>query len=212
MYVTIPQLHYLWEEQIPPQNMGNTTGKMVIFSAPSGAGKSTLVQYLIPRFPQLSFSISATSRAPRGEEKEGREYYFLSSAEFLEKVKNNKFLEWEEVYKDTYYGTLASEIERLWDQGKTVIFDIDVEGSIHLKKRFKERALAVFIQVPSVEVLEQRLRNRKTDDEEKIAERLAKSTLEMERAVEFDTIIINDDLKTAQLKAEEVLSTFLNKP
>lgn len=212
MYVTIPQLHYLWEEQIPPQNMGNTTGKMVIFSAPSGAGKSTLVQYLIPRFPQLSFSISATSRAPRGEEKEGREYYFLSSSEFLEKVKNNKFLEWEEVYKDTYYGTLASEIERLWDQGKTVIFDIDVEGSIHLKKRFKERALSVFIQVPNVDVLAQRLRNRKTDNEEKIAERLAKSTLEMGRAVEFDTIIINDDLKTAQLKAEEVLSTFLNKP
>ena len=192
--------------------MGKTTGKMVIFSAPSGAGKSTLVQYLIPRFPQLSFSISATSRAPRGEEKEGREYYFLSSSEFLEKVKNNKFLEWEEVYKDTYYGTLASEIERLWDQGKTVIFDIDVEGSIHLKKRFKERALSVFIQVPNVDVLAQRLRNRKTDNEEKIAERLAKSTLEMARAVEFDTIIINDDLKTAQLKAEEVLSTFLNKP
>ena len=212
MYKTIPQLHYLWEEQIPPQNMGNTTGKMVIFSAPSGAGKSTLVQYLIPRFPQLSFSISATSRPPRGEEKEGREYYFLSSSVFLEKVKNNKFLEWEEVYKDTYYGTLASEIERLWDQGKTVIFDIDVEGSIHLKKRFKERALSVFIQVPNVDVLAQRLRNRKTDNEEKIAERLAKSTLEMGRAVEFDTIIINDDLKTAQLKAEEVLSTFLNKP
>lgn len=185
---------------------------MVIFSAPSGAGKSTLVQYLIPRFPQLSFSISATSRPPRGEEKEGREYYFLSSSVFLEKVKNNKFLEWEEVYKDTYYGTLASEIERLWDQGKTVIFDIDVEGSIHLKKRFKERALSVFIQVPNVDVLAQRLRNRKTDNEEKIAERLAKSTLEMGRAVEFDTIIINDDLKTAQLKAEEVLSTFLNKP
>ena len=192
--------------------MGKTTGKMVIFSAPSGAGKSTLVQYLIPRFPQLSFSISATSRPPRGEEKEGREYYFLSSSVFLEKVKNNKFLEWEEVYKDTYYGTLASEIERLWDQGKTVIFDIDVEGSIHLKKRFKERALSVFIQVPNVDVLAQRLRNRKTDNEEKIAERLAKSTLEMGRAVEFDTIIINDDLKTAQLKAEEVLSTFLNKP
>jgi guanylate kinase len=192
--------------------MGNTTGKMVIFSAPSGAGKSTLVQYLIPRFPQLSFSISATSRPPRGEEKEGREYYFLTSSDFLQRAKSNQFLEWEEVYKDTYYGTLASEIERLWDEGKTVIFDIDVEGSINLKKRFKERALAVFIQVPSVEVLAQRLRNRKTDNEVKIAERLAKSTLEMERAVEFDTIIINDDLKTAQLQAEEILSEFLSKP
>ena len=110
--------------------MGNTTGKMVIFSAPSGAGKSTLVQYLIPRFPQLSFSISATSRPPRGEEKEGREYYFLTSSDFLQRAKSNQFLEWEEVYKDTYYGTLASEIERLWDEGKTIIFDIDVEGSI----------------------------------------------------------------------------------
>jgi len=185
---------------------------MVIFSAPSGAGKSTLVQYLIPRFPQLSFSISATSRAPRGEEREGREYYFLSRSEFLQKAKNHEFLEWEEVYKDTYYGTLASEIERLWDQGKTVIFDIDVEGSINLKKRFKERALAVFIQSPSIEILSQRLQKRQTDSEEKIAERIAKARLEMTRATEFDTIIINDDLKTAQLKAEEILSDFLNKP
>ncbi|MGB1183777.1 MAG: guanylate kinase [Schleiferiaceae bacterium] len=189
--------------------MNAPAGKLVIFSAPSGAGKSTLVHYLLPKFKELSFSISATSRAPRGEEKHGQDYYFLSAEDFQKRAQNEEFLEWEEVYAGTYYGTLKSEVQRLWDEGKTVVFDIDVVGGLNLKKIFGPQALAMFVQAPSIQVLEQRLRGRGTDSEEKIAERLAKASTEMERALEFDAIIINDELERAKAEASETLENFL---
>jgi len=191
--------------------MNTKTGKLVIFSAPSGAGKSTLVQYLLPKFTELSFSISATSRALRGEEVHGKDYYFLSAEDFQQRVKNDEFLEWEEVYEGTYYGTLVSEVERLWNEGKTVVFDIDVVGGLNLKNIFGPQALALFVQAPSIEELENRLRGRGTDSEEKIAQRIAKAAQEMERAKEFDNIIINDQLDRAKAEAVEVLQNFLRK-
>lgn len=189
--------------------MSENNGKLVIFSAPSGAGKSTLVQYLLPHFPQLNFSISATSRPPRGQEENGKDYYFLSSEEFQARVAKEELLEWEEVYAGTYYGTLRSEVERIWSEGKVVVFDIDVVGALNLKKQFGERALALFVQAPSVEILEQRLRGRATDSEEKIQQRLAKATIEMARAPEFDKVVVNDNLETAKAEALAILKDFL---
>lgn len=189
--------------------MSENNGKLVIFSAPSGAGKSTLVNYLLPQFPQLSFSISATSRAPRGQEEHGKDYYFLSSEEFKVRVAQDELLEWEEVYSGTYYGTLRTEVERIWSEGKVVVFDIDVVGALNLKKQFGDRALALFVQAPSVEILEQRLRGRGTDSEEKIQQRVAKATIEMARAPEFDKVVVNDDLNTAKAEAMAILKDFL---
>ncbi len=189
--------------------MSEHNGKLVIFSAPSGAGKSTLVNYLLPQFPELSFSISATSRSPRGREQHGKDYYFLSSEEFKARVAGDELLEWEEVYAGTYYGTLRSEVERIWAQGKVVVFDIDVVGALNLKRQFGDRALALFVQAPSVEILEQRLRGRGTDSEEKIQQRVAKATIEMARAPEFDKVVINDDLDTAKAEALAILKDFL---
>jgi guanylate kinase len=189
--------------------MSEHNGKLVIFSAPSGAGKSTLVNYLLPQFPELSFSISATSRSPRGKEQHGKDYYFLSSEEFKAHVAGDELLEWEEVYASTYYGTLRSEVERIWAQGKVVVFDIDVVGALNLKKQFGDRALALFVQAPSVEILEQRLRGRGTDSEEKIQQRVAKATIEMARAPEFDKVVVNDDLDTAKAEALAILKDFL---
>lgn len=189
--------------------MSENNGKLVIFSAPSGAGKSTLVNYLLPQFPQLSFSISATSRAPRGQEEHGKDYYFLSSEEFKMRVAQDELLEWEEVYSGTYYGTLRTEVERIWSEGKVVVFDIDVVGALNLKKQFGDRALALFVQAPSVEILEQRLRGRGTDSEEKIQQRVAKATIEMARAPEFDKVVVNDDLNTAKAEALAILKDFL---
>ncbi|CAI8171939.1 MAG: Guanylate kinase [Cryomorphaceae bacterium] len=189
--------------------MSENNGKLVIFSAPSGAGKSTLVNYLLPQFPQLSFSISATSRAPRGQEEHGKDYYFLSSEEFKVRVAQDELLEWEEVYSGTYYGTLRTEVERIWSEGKVVVFDIDVVGALNLKKQFGDRALTLFVQAPSVEILEQRIRGRGTDSEEKIQQRVAKATIEMARAPEFDKVVVNDDLNTAKAKALAILKDFL---
>ena len=189
--------------------MSENNGKLVIFSAPSGAGKSTLVNYLLPQFPQLSFSISATSRAPRGQEEHGKDYYFLSSEEFKVRVAQDELLEWEEVYSGTYYGTLRTEVERIWSEGKVVVFDIDVVGALNLKKQFGDRALALFVQAPSLEILEQRLRGRGTDSEEKIQQRVAKATIEMARAPEFDKVVVNDDLNTAKAEALAILKDFL---
>ena len=189
--------------------MNEQQGKLVIFSAPSGAGKSTLVNHLLPQFPQLSFSISATSRAPRGEEIHGKDYYFLSSEEFNARVAQDELLEWEEVYAGTYYGTLKSEVQRIWSEGGVVVFDIDVVGALNLKKQFGERALALFVQAPSIEVLEKRLRGRGTDSEEKISERIDKAAQEMSRAPEFDKVVVNDDLETAKAESVAILREFL---
>jgi len=189
--------------------MSENNGKLVIFSAPSGAGKSTLVNYLLPKFPQLSFSISATSRPPRGQEVHGKDYYFLSAEEFRNSIAQDQLLEWEEVYAGTYYGTLRSEVERIWSQGKVVVFDIDVVGALNLKKQFGDRALALFVQAPSVEILEQRLRGRATDSEEKIQQRVAKATIEMARAPEFDEVVVNDNLDSAKSEAVAILNDFL---
>lgn len=189
--------------------MNEQQGKLVIFSAPSGAGKSTLVNYLLPQFPQLSFSISATSRAPRGQEIHGKDYYFLSSEEFNARVAQDELLEWEEVYAGTYYGTLKSEVQRIWSEGGVVVFDIDVVGALNLKKQFGARALALFVQAPSIEVLEKRLRGRGTDSEEKISERIDKAAQEMSRAPEFDKVVVNDDLETAKAESVAILRAFL---
>ena len=189
--------------------MSEQNGKMVIFSAPSGSGKSTLVHSLLPQLPELSFSISATSRSPRGREEHGKDYYFLSSEEFNVRIAKDELLEWEEVYADTYYGTLRSEVERIWSEGKVVVFDVDVVGALNLKKQFGERALALFVKAPSIEILEQRLRDRATDSEEKIQQRVAKATIEMARAPEFDKVVVNDDLDTAKAEALAILKDFL---
>ena len=186
--------------------------KVVIFSAPSGAGKSTIVNHLLSLYPELEFSISATSRAPRGQEKDGIEYYFFSAEEFRKMIEEDRFVEYEEVYSGSYYGTLKSEVERIWSKGHIIIFDIDVQGGVNLKKFFGEKALSVFIQAPSVEVLRERLVGRGTDTQEAIEKRVAKAASEMEFAAgKFDYVLINDDLQTAKSEAERVIGGFIGK-
>ena len=187
----------------------STSGKLVIFSAPSGSGKSTLVHYLMETVEGFGFSISATSRAPRGSEQHGVDYFFLTAEEFRQKVDAGDFLEWEEVYKDTYYGSLKSEVEKRWSQGQAVAFDIDVVGGLNLKKQFRHRALALFIQAPSIQELERRLRARGTDSAQKIAQRIEKATWEMGQCDGFDHIIINDDLDRAKAEVKALLEAFL---
>ena len=186
------------------------TGKLVIFSAPSGAGKTTIVHYLLNKFPELEFSISATTRPSRGKEVNNRDYYFISKEEFLHKVAKHEFLEFEEVYSGTFYGTLKSEIDRIWAAGKVVVFDIDVEGGLRLKKKFGEQALAVFVQPPSLEVLIQRLGSRGTDSAEKLKERIDKAGKELGYADKFDVILPNNDLQTACKEAERLVKEFIN--
>jgi len=185
-------------------------GKLIIFSAPSGSGKSTIVNYLLMCGVQVEFSISACSRAPRGEEKHGEHYYFLSPEEFKAKIDADEFLEWEEVYEGRYYGTLRSEVDRIWAKGKQVIFDIDVLGGVNLKKQFGDSALSVFIKAPSVEVLKERLIARNTEDQANLKMRLDKAEKEMTYAKEFDLVIINDDLETAQKEAYQKVTDFIN--
>ena len=188
-------------------------GKCLIFSAPSGSGKSTIVQWLTSEHPELNlvFSISATSRPPRGTEQHGVEYFFLTPEEFKAKIEANEFLEYEEVYTDRYYGTLKSQIESELEQGKNVIFDIDIKGGINVKKHFGERALSLFIQPPGVEELRRRLVGRGTDTAEQIEIRLAKAEYEMLFASEFDKIIVNDDLDAAKAETLKAIREFLNK-
>lgn len=186
-------------------------GKVIIFSAPSGAGKSTIVSYLLSRNLGLEFSVSATCRPPRGQEQHGREYYFFTQEEFKQRIRNNEFLEWEEVYPGCFYGTLQSEVERIWAAGYTVIFDVDVVGGVNIKKKFGEQALSVFIQAPSVETLRKRLIGRGTDAPEKIEQRVAKAEYEMQFASQFDTIVVNDKLEEAQAEAERKVREFLGK-
>lgn len=184
-------------------------GKVIIFSAPSGSGKSTIVNYLLSLNLGLEFSISATSRTPRGSEKDGVEYYFLSTEEFERRIAADEFVEHEEVYKGCYYGTLRSEVERIWGKGHTIVFDVDVKGGLNLKKIFGSQALTVFIQPPSIEELRRRLVGRGTDSPEKIEQRIAKAGEELTYASQFDTIVVNDDLATAQAEAEQKVRAFI---
>lgn len=185
------------------------SGKLIIFSAPSGSGKTTIVKHLLKHFSQLGFSISATTRHKRTGEKEGEDYYFLTPEEFRYKLDNNLFAEWEEVYEDVYYGTLKSEIERLWNLGKSVIFDVDVKGGLNLKKFYKDKALAVFVKVPNIDKLADRLKSRGTESEESIQLRLEKVRYEMSFEDEFDVTLVNDSLDEALLKAEKLVEDFL---
>lgn len=188
------------------------SNKVVIFSAPSGAGKSTIVNHLLGIHPELEFSISATSRAPRGQEQHGVEYYFFTSDEFRQMISEERFVEYEEVYPGSFYGTLRSEVERIWAKGHTIVFDIDVQGGVNLKRIFGEQALSVFIQAPSVEVLRERLVGRGTDTPEAIEKRVAKAASEMEFAAgKFDHVLVNDDLQTALKEAESVIGEFLGR-
>ena len=186
-------------------------GKLIIFSAPSGSGKSTIINYLLQQSLRLRFSISATSRAPRGTEQNGVEYYFLTPEEFKARIAKGDFLEYEEVYTDKFYGTLKSEVERILDEGDNVIFGVDVVGGCNIKHYYGERALSVFIQPPSIEELRKRLVGRGTDTPEVIESRIAKAEYELSFADKFDTVVINDDLETAKANALQVIRTFLAK-
>ncbi|RZK41558.1 MAG: guanylate kinase [Pedobacter sp.] len=185
-------------------------GKLIIFSAPSGAGKTTIVKHLLKKYPQLSFSISATTRESRGNEKDQHDYYFISKEDFLHKVAHQEFVEFEEVYNGTFYGTLRSEIERIWDEDRHVIFDIDVEGGLRLKRKYEDAALAIFVQPPSLAVLKERLTGRGTDSEEKLQERFVKAEKELLYADKFDVILKNYDLETACAEAEVLIGEFLS--
>ncbi|HHU58327.1 MAG TPA: guanylate kinase [Bacteroidales bacterium] len=184
-------------------------GKLIIFSAPSGSGKTTIVKYLLQKDLNLAFSISATSRPARGQERHGVDYYFLSQEAFAQKVSENAFLEWEEVYPGTCYGTLKEEVERLLQEGKNVVFDVDVVGGVNIKKFYGDRALAIFIKAPSVEELRKRLELRATDAPEVIEKRVAKATLELTYAPEFDVVVVNDQLEKACIETEKVVHNFV---
>lgn len=184
-------------------------GKILIFSAPSGSGKSTLVNHLLSLGIPLGFSISATSRAPRGAEQHGKEYYFLSVEDFRQRVANDEFVEYEEVYEGCFYGTLKSELDRVWSEGKCIVFDVDVVGGVNIKKMFGDKALSIFVQPPSVDELRRRLEGRGTDSKEKIEQRLAKAEYELGFASQFDKVIINDDLARAKSDVEAVVKAFL---
>lgn len=185
-------------------------GKLIVFSAPSGSGKTTLVKHLLQQEElQLDFSISATSRYKRENEVDGKDYYFISAEDFQQKINENAFVEYEEVYKDNFYGTLKTELERIWNQGKTVIFDIDVVGGLNIKSQYPEQTLAVFVKPPSIEELEKRLRYRQTESDEKIAMRLAKAEREISRAKEFDVILENNDLEIAKKEVYQLVYNFV---
>jgi guanylate kinase len=183
--------------------------KAIIVSAPSGAGKTTIVKNLLSVFPELEFSISACSRVKRESEVNGKDYYFITADQFRTKISNDEFIEWQEVYPGSYYGTLRSEIDRIWSQGKTPIFDVDVLGAINLKMYFGEAAIAIFIQPPSLQELENRLRHRGTESEENLQTRLNKGEQEMTFAGKFDYIVVNDEISSASAKATELIKAFL---
>lgn len=184
-------------------------GKMIIFSAPSGAGKTTIVHHLLSKKFGLEFSVSATTRPQREGEVHGKDYYFLSVEDFKSKIENKEFVEWEEVYTDNYYGTLRSEVERIWAKGNHVIFDVDVDGGLNLKHAFQDRALAIFVMPPSMDALRERLEGRDTETPESIARRINKAPAEIEKSVDFDKLILNNNLNEAFKKAETMVRDFL---
>ena len=186
-------------------------GKLIVFSAPSGSGKTTIVRHLLKQKElNLEFSVSATSREKRGEEKDGKDYYFLTSSEFKSKIKNDEFLEWEEVYRDNFYGTLKSEVERIWKKGMHVIFDIDVSGGLRIKRKFPKETLSVFVKPPSIDELKIRLKKRKTESADKINMRVAKASAELATAPLFDVVIENDDLDKALSQSYGLVEKFVN--
>jgi len=186
-------------------------GKLIVFSAPSGSGKTTIVRHLLGREDlNLEFSISAASREPRGEEMNGKDYYFISIEEFKKHIKREDFIEWEEVYRDNFYGTLKSEVERIWALGKNVIFDIDVAGGLRIKNKFPEQTLAVFVKPPSIDELKIRLKKRSTESDDKINMRIAKASVELATAPQFDKIIKNYDLDVAKEDAYQLVKSFVN--
>lgn len=186
------------------------SGKLIIFSGPSGSGKTTIVHHLLNIQPNLKFSISATSRPKRLHEVEGKDYYFLSKEAFIEKIKNNEFIEWEEVYEGFYYGTLRSDVERIWNTGKHVVFDVDVKGGLKLKKIYTKKALAIFVKPPSVDELKKRLNKRSTESAESLAFRIQRANEELSYANQFDIIITNNTLNDAQEEALKIVTQFLN--
>lgn len=188
------------------------TGRCIIFSAPSGAGKTTLVRHILKVRGDLAFSVSATSRNPRGQEQEGIDYYYMTPEAFRTQIDADAFVEWEEVYHDQYYGTLKAEILRIWGNQQHVVFDVDVEGGVSLKRVFGDRALSVFVQPPSLEVLESRLRSRGTESEANIAKRMAKAERELTYADYFDHILVNDDLERAKQEVVDLVERYLSKP
>ena len=190
--------------------MENSHHKVVVFSAPSGSGKTTIVRHLLQKFPQLGFSISACTRDKRGRSEEnGKDYYFLTPEDFRTRIDNNEFVEWEEVYEGAFYGTLKSEVERIWDSGRSVIFDVDVKGGISLKDFYQERALTIFVKVPSIESLRERLKGRGSETEDSLSRRLFKVQFEMGFQDHFDVVLLNDNLEDTLKEAEKIVSDFL---
>lgn len=187
------------------------TGRVLIFTAPSGSGKTTIVRHLLNKYEELAFSVSATTRKQRDYEKEGRDYYFMNNETFLEKVENEEFIEWEEVYENQYYGTLKSEVERLWKLRKVVVFDIEVNGATHLKNKFGDNALAIFVKVPTLEKLYERLKARKTEDEESFKRRVKRIKRELTYETNFDMVLYNDELNDTLENAEKIVEVFLLK-
>jgi guanylate kinase len=190
-----------------------SSGKAVIFSAPSGSGKTTIVKHLLTNNPKLGFSISACTRDKRGrDEQNGKDYYFLTPEEFKDKIDQNAFVEWEEVYEGNFYGTLKEEVQRIWDQGRHVIFDVDVKGGLNLKEYFGDKALAVFVKVPSLDVLNSRLKDRGTESEESLSRRLYKAKFEMTFENKFDVSLVNDNIEKSYSEAEKLVNHFIEKP
>ncbi len=191
--------------------MKSKKGKCIVVSAPSGAGKTTIVHSLLEEIENLSFSISACSRLPRKNEENGKDYHFISLNEFKEKINKQEFIEWEEVYKDSYYGTLKQEVYDLWDKGKAVVFDVDVIGGINIKNQMKEQCLSIFISPLHIDILEKRLRQRQTESEEKLIQRISKANEEMKYANKFDVVLVNDVLEEAKREAKEIVTKYLSK-
>ncbi len=192
--------------------MGTTYHKILIITAPSGAGKTSITRYLMSRFPQLAFSISAATRQARANERNGVDYYFMSEADFQQKIKNKEFAEWEMVYEGKYYGTLKSELERIWNNGQVPVLDIDVKGAIHVQNQYPINTLSIFIEPPSVDELKKRLQGRGTENDDSLAARVNKASYEISFKIHFDEVIVNDHLENACEKAEELVHRFLQQP